>query len=318
MSTPAFNHTSAPATLPDDSIANYSRFELAPGFGQGWTDIYRIGHGITLARGRYDFAQTYEDSYTQQPGCLTIKIMTAGELHLQIPEQRKPTIYRGNGVMLRHARDPQVLKREMVGHFSGVSIDVPESLLEQLFEDQSRRIEDSSEAEILLNTDHACHAMGLVTAATLLTAPVHTTVGRLQIEAAALQMVASLVGHEPWRTPQVMPNRHRVAVADACDILQEEFSSNHSIASLARRVGLNECYLKSAFKVVTGQTIASYLRQVRMQRARTLIESGHSSVLQACQFVGYSNPGQFAAAFRRSHGVAPASLKASKIKDSLR
>ncbi len=309
MPTPAFNQTSTPGALPDDSIANYSRFELAPDVGRGWTDIYRIGHGITLARGRYDFAQTYQDSYTQQPDCLTIKIMTAGELHLQVPEQRKPTLYRGNGVMLRHAREPQELKREMVGHFSGVSIDVPTRLLAQLFEGQSTRLEDSSDVEILLNTDHACHAMGLATAATLLTAPVHTTVGRLQIEAAALQMVASLVGHAPWRTPQLMPNRHRVAVADACDILQEEFSSSHSIASLARRVGLNECYLKSAFKLITGQTIAHYLRQLRMQRARTLLESGHSSVLQACQFVGYSNPGQFAAAFRRTHGVAPASLK---------
>ena len=295
-----------------DIDPGYARFDLPRHHGSGWTDLHRIAHGITLARGQYDFSGTFEDHYVQPPECLTIKIMVAGELHLQVPEQRKPTVYRGAGVMLRQASEQQTFNREMVGHFSGVSIEVPTPLLEQLFEDQAETIGGPDGTELLLDSDHLCHTLGMATASTLLTSAMHTTVGRLHAEAAALQMLAQLIDHKPWRQGPQLPLRQRVAVQDARDILHDEFAHSHSIASLARRVGINECYLKSAFKAATGQTIAQYLRGVRMQQARALLEAGQCSVLQACEFVGYSNPGQFAAAFRRIHGVTPASVKGLK------
>jgi len=305
--------SSPTAALPSDHDPAYQRFALPEHHGHGWTDLHRIAHGITLARGQYDFNGTFEDHYVQQPGCLTIKIMLAGELHLHEPERRRPQRYRGAGVMLRHASEEQTFNREMTGHFSGVSIEVPTPLLEQLFEDQAETIGGPDGTELLLDNEHLCHGVGMNTARTLLGSPMHTSIGRLHAEAAALQMLAQLVDHKPWRHAGRLPLRQRVAVQDARDILHGEFAASHSIASLARRVGINECYLKAAFKTATGRTIAQYLREVRMGQARSLLEAGQCSVLQACEFVGYSNPGQFAAAFRRIHGVAPASLKGLKF-----
>ncbi len=297
------------SSLHTDHDPGYARFELPARHGSGWTDMHRISHGLTLARSRYAFSGTFEDRYVQAPGCLTIKIMLAGELHLQVPGQPRPTVYRGAGVMLRQASEQQTFERAMGGQLSGVSLEVPNALLEQLGDGHAAPIAGADGSELLLDRQHLCHNLGIATASTVLGSALHTTVGRLHAEAAALQLLAGLFEQRPWQDGPQLPLRQRVAVQDARDILHDEFAHSHSIAALARRVGLNECYLKAAFKRVTGQTIAQYLRGVRMEQARTLLQRGECSVLQACEFVGYSNPGQFAAAFRRIHGVAPASLK---------
>jgi len=82
-----------------------------------------------------------------------------------------------------------------------------------------------------------------------------------------------------------------------------------TITALSRRVRLNECYLKTAFRRITGQTIAQYLRHLRMRHARRLIEDTRASVLHTAAFVGYSNPSHFASAFKAVYGIAPSRLK---------
>jgi AraC-like DNA-binding protein len=56
---------------------------------------------------------------------------------------------------------------------------------------------------------------------------------------------------------------------------------------------------------VFGTTVFGYLRARRMERARALLEAGKATVLEAAALVGYSNPSNFAAAFRREFGVNP-------------
>jgi AraC-like DNA-binding protein len=132
------------------------------------------------------------------------------------------------------------------------------------------------------------------------------------MESAALDLVASLLDMrvaDPSGSISRLPRRHRAAVDDAIDILREEFDAPHSIASLASRTGLNQCYLKAAFRAVTGTTIARYLRDLRMYQARAMIENSRHSIQETALFVGYANPSHFAAAFRKVHGMAPSELR---------
>jgi len=105
------------------------------------------------------------------------------------------------------------------------------------------------------------------------------------------------------------PPLNQIAVEDALDILEREWMSAHTITALSRRVRLNECYLKTAFRQTTGQTIAHYLRHLRIRHARRLIEDTRASVLQTAAFVGYSNPSHFASAFKAVYGTLPSALK---------
>lgn len=91
----------------------------------------------------------------------------------------------------------------------------------------------------------------------------------------------------------------------AAEILERQLENPPTLAALARSVGLGETTLKRGFHHVFGTTVFGYLRARRMERARALLESGEATVLEAAALVGYSNPSNFTAAFRREFGLNP-------------
>ncbi len=91
----------------------------------------------------------------------------------------------------------------------------------------------------------------------------------------------------------------------AAEILERDFEHPPSLAELATRVGLSETTLKRGFRQVFATTVFGYVRNRRMEEAGRLLESGAATVLEAATLVGYSNPSNFAAAFRQRFGVNP-------------
>ncbi len=104
--------------------------------------------------------------------------------------------------------------------------------------------------------------------------------------------------------PAAAPNATE-AVRFAAEILGRELEHPPALADLAARIGLSETTLKRTFPRVFGTTVFGYLRRRRMEEARRLIETGAATVLEAAAAVGYSNPSNFASAFRREFGVNP-------------
>jgi AraC-like DNA-binding protein len=94
-------------------------------------------------------------------------------------------------------------------------------------------------------------------------------------------------------------------VRNAAGLLARDLDNPPTLAALAREVGLSETTLKRGFHQVFGTTVFGYLRGRRMERAHTLLQSGEATVLEAAARVGYSNPSNFAAAFRRQFGINP-------------
>lgn len=104
----------------------------------------------------------------------------------------------------------------------------------------------------------------------------------------------------------VAPNRFLTTrVAAAAAVLAADLAHPPSLAELARRVGLGETTLKRSFRQVHGTTVFGYLRARRLEHARDLLARGEATVLEAAALVGYSNPSNFAAAFRREFGLNP-------------
>ncbi len=87
--------------------------------------------------------------------------------------------------------------------------------------------------------------------------------------------------------------------------LRRDLEHPPALSDLARQAGLSETSLKRGFRQVYGTTVFGYLRSQRMARARALLASGEATVLEAAAQVGYSNPSNFAAAFRQEFGLNP-------------
>ena len=91
----------------------------------------------------------------------------------------------------------------------------------------------------------------------------------------------------------------------AAGLLAQRLEDPPTLAVLAGQVGVSETTLKRGFHQVFGTTVFGYLREQRMTRAHALLRSGEVTVLEAATRVGYSNPSNFTAAFRRHFGINP-------------
>lgn len=96
-------------------------------------------------------------------------------------------------------------------------------------------------------------------------------------------------------------------LARARDLMHTQMDRALTIPYLSATVGLNECKFKQGFRELYGTTPHQFLLNLRMRRARALLQSG-CQVAQAAYAVGYRHPASFSAAFSRYFGQVPKSL----------
>ena len=133
-------------------------------------------------------------------------------------------------------------------------------------------------------------------------------VTRLLAESCALELLArSLTAGSP---PSAVPDtevhaRDIVRIHRVRDKLVEELAADHRLCDLARLAGMSASSLKAKFRRVVGQSVFEFLRDQRLDRARSGLEAEGWTVKQAAYFVGYAHPGNFTRAYRRKFGHAP-------------
>ena len=95
-------------------------------------------------------------------------------------------------------------------------------------------------------------------------------------------------------------------------ILEKEFADPPALAVLSRRAGINDFKLKCGFREVFGTTVFGYVRRLRMEKARLLLETSDMTVTEIALKVGYTSLGHFAGAFKRSFGLVPRKYRLSR------
>ena len=101
---------------------------------------------------------------------------------------------------------------------------------------------------------------------------------------------------------------------EARKIVEDEFADPPSLFDLARRVGLNDFKLKRGFREAFGTTVFEYIRKLRMEKARDLLEHGHLTVTEVALAIGYNHFGHFSAAFKKAFGILPSCYRTARSK----
>jgi AraC-like DNA-binding protein len=79
----------------------------------------------------------------------------------------------------------------------------------------------------------------------------------------------------------------------------------HTIEELARRCLMNPTTLKAVFKAVYGDSLASHMKEHRLEKAAALLRQGDQSIAEIAAAVGYDSPSRFSAAFRERYHMLP-------------
>ena len=94
------------------------------------------------------------------------------------------------------------------------------------------------------------------------------------------------------------------------DYLTQHLSSRVTIDELSRRFLMNPSTMKALFKSVYGSSLASHIREHRMQHAAKLLLEGDENVAQ----VGYESQSKFSTEFHKAFGVLPTEYRKSQKK----
>lgn len=78
-----------------------------------------------------------------------------------------------------------------------------------------------------------------------------------------------------------------------------------TLTGVAERFSFHPNTVGSLVKRATGKTFSRVLRELRMQRARELLERPDVSVAQVARLCGYENPSNFYRVFKEEFGVTP-------------
>ena len=107
-------------------------------------------------------------------------------------------------------------------------------------------------------------------------------------------------------------DRRRQLWLDATAEIERRYAEPLTVAEVARSIGTSTRQLQRVFDEVGGRSFRAHVAAVRMDRARRLLLDHGGTVRSIAAAVGYSQPAQFAKAFRRHHGASPSTYRSRR------
>lgn len=89
-------------------------------------------------------------------------------------------------------------------------------------------------------------------------------------------------------------------------VVEESLSDpDFGVHELGRQLNIGRTQLHNRLKAHTGQSAALFIRTVRLQHARGLLETTTLNVSEVAYRVGFNDPNYFSRCYRKLFGVAP-------------
>lgn len=101
-----------------------------------------------------------------------------------------------------------------------------------------------------------------------------------------------------------------VQIRKVIQLLHENFADpNLCVNDLAKAVFLTPTYLSNLFKRKTGKSISHALLEIRMEKAKELLQNPAMKLYQIASAVGYKDPNYFAKIFKQQVGTTPSQYR---------
>ncbi|MGU3576589.1 helix-turn-helix domain-containing protein [Brucellaceae bacterium C25G] len=135
----------------------------------------------------------------------------------------------------------------------------------------------------------------------------HGTSRKLYMTGKALEFIAHLITnddtddykeHARWTTRDIE------CFHTARSILISDLANPPTVAELAKMVGTNTRKLGAGFVDLFGTPVYAFVKSRRLEEARSLLESGETSISRVAHNMGY-HPAHFATEFRKKFGISP-------------
>lgn len=118
----------------------------------------------------------------------------------------------------------------------------------------------------------------------------------------ALQILAQLHSE---RTKRRVPKPITTALAKAEQLMSGGDSAVPRLEGLADELGMAYSHFRRAFKGATGTSPGKYLRRLRLEKARRLVDTTSEPMKAIANTCGFSSEFHFSSAFKKQFGLSP-------------
>lgn len=114
-----------------------------------------------------------------------------------------------------------------------------------------------------------------------------------------------------------MENFHRGSKTDkiveaAKEYVRENYGEKLTLAAIASKIGISQGYLSSVFKKQTGGNLNDYINQMKIEKAKELLEKHEYMMYEISDMLGFENPYYFSKVFKKLTGITPSEYEMHK------
>ncbi len=93
------------------------------------------------------------------------------------------------------------------------------------------------------------------------------------------------------------------------DYIEDHLNEELTLSHISRAVGMAVNSMQRIFKAAYDMTVMDYIRERRLEIAKTAMVQDGVTIAQAAYMAGYNSPANFSTAFKRVYGMSPSSLR---------
>jgi AraC-like DNA-binding protein len=132
----------------------------------------------------------------------------------------------------------------------------------------------------------------------------------LYLEGRAIELVgetlSALMRSDGQKSPgETLNQQDRVRLSRAREFIEAHLTEGLSVEAVAKAAAINPSGLQRLFQLSEELSVFGYVRKLRLERAFEALQAGTMTITEASVLAGYSNPANFATAFRRRFGLSP-------------
>jgi AraC-like DNA-binding protein len=90
--------------------------------------------------------------------------------------------------------------------------------------------------------------------------------------------------------------------------IEDHIGERISLDELARQAGVSRFHFARQFRLSTGESPMGYLRRMRIERSKTILQTRDSTIAEVAARLGFSDQSHFTRIFGRLVGVSPGSF----------
>jgi len=135
---------------------------------------------------------------------------------------------------------------------------------------------------------------------------------KLVLKSLSTQIIVHLLRNINSNMPLLVSSEYNTAkknIDQAIEYLRDQYSEDVSLEEAAKIAHLTPYHFIKAFKAYTGKTPYEYLLQVKIHKAKELLNSNNLTITEICYMCGFNSLSNFTNYFKKKVGVSPSEYR---------